>query len=384
MPVSAQVDLFCRVIDNYGDLGVCWRLARRLAQGHGAAVRLWVDDLQALQRLAPGVTVDADTQPFGTGIALHHWHDDVAWPAPAPCVIEAFGCDLPERFVAQMPPDQRWYNLEYLSAEDWVAGCHGLESPQPGGQRKTFWFPGFTGRTGGLLREPGLIEARVCWQADAESRGRWLRQLGVPLDTVTEVVSGYRRLITVFAYPDAPGAAWLAPWAREGPPALVLLAGGTGQSWALPLANPRLIIQRVPFLKQPDYDRLLWSADLNFVRGEDSFVRAQWAARPFIWQTYPQADAAHTVKLDAWLACSGAPPSLAAAMHQWNGSSHAAQASLPEFWQRHEVMHEWQAWAERWAGQLASLPELADTLVAHATLGLEYRAAKTLSRWDTL
>ena len=57
----------------------------------------------------------------------------------------------------------------------------------------------------------------------------------------------------------------------------------------------------MPFVAQDDYDRLLWSCDLNFVRGEDSFVRAQWAAKPMIWQIYPQSDNAHRAKLDAFL-----------------------------------------------------------------------------------
>jgi len=47
-----QWDLFCRVIDNFGDIGVCWRLAADLA-GRGEAVRLWTDDAGALAWMAP-------------------------------------------------------------------------------------------------------------------------------------------------------------------------------------------------------------------------------------------------------------------------------------------------------------------------------------------
>ena len=42
-----QWDVFVRVIDNYGDVGVCWRLACGLA-ARGEQVRLWLDDLTAL------------------------------------------------------------------------------------------------------------------------------------------------------------------------------------------------------------------------------------------------------------------------------------------------------------------------------------------------
>ena len=62
-----------------------------------------------------------------------------------------------------------------------------------------------------------------------------------------------------------------------------------------------LTVRVLPFIAQPMYDRLLWACDVNFVRGEDSFVRAQWAHRPFIWHIYPQDKNLHHVKLAAFL-----------------------------------------------------------------------------------
>jgi len=119
------------------------------------------------------------------------------------------------------------------------------------------------------------------------------------------------------------------------------------------------------FLSQLDYDRLLWSCDLNFVRGEDSFVRAQWASVPFVWHIYPQAEDAHRVKLDAFLhrfEC-GLNPELASACRQfwlgWNGTGLAATqwpamlAALPAL-----TTH-----GRAWADQLASAEDLASKLV---------------------
>ena len=86
-----------------------------------------------------------------------------------------------------------------------------------------------------------------------------------------------------------------------------------------------LEVRFVPFVPQAAYDDLLWACDVNFVRGEDSFVRAQWAGRPFVWHIYPQADDAHRIKLDAFLALYGAvlqPPavqSMRGLWHAWNG-----------------------------------------------------------------
>ena len=57
MSSRPQWDVFCAVVDNYGDIGVCWRLSRQLAAEHGIAVRLWVDDLKPFARLCPAVDV---------------------------------------------------------------------------------------------------------------------------------------------------------------------------------------------------------------------------------------------------------------------------------------------------------------------------------------
>ncbi|MDB5942884.1 MAG: hypothetical protein JWQ13_2450, partial [Ramlibacter sp.] len=62
----------------------------------------------------------------------------------------------------------------------------------------------------------------------------------------------------------------------------------------------------------------LWSCDFNFVRGEDSQVRALWAGRPFAWQIYPQHDDAHHAKLHAFLAWLDAPASLRRFHDGWN------------------------------------------------------------------
>src|SRR5688572_17662476 len=95
-------DIFCRVVDNFGDAGVCWRLACKLANECGFSVRLWIDDLRVLRRLAPAVT-EASQQSVD-GVEVLRWDDaaDHAVVAEADVVIEAFGCGLPERCVEAM------------------------------------------------------------------------------------------------------------------------------------------------------------------------------------------------------------------------------------------------------------------------------------------
>ncbi len=151
-------DVYCRVIDNLGDAGVCWRLAVNLAE-RGQRVRLFIDDPAPLAFMAP-------LHGHGTpGVEVRAWPRSGPGPGddaePGDVVIEAFGCDLPPATVAAMarrPAAPVWLNLEYLSGEAYVERSHGLPSPQPNGLRKWFFYPGFTPRTGGLLRERGLDE----------------------------------------------------------------------------------------------------------------------------------------------------------------------------------------------------------------------------------
>ncbi len=151
-------DIFCRVIDNHGDLGVCWRLSADLAQ-RGHTVRLWVDDASALAWMAPQGC---------NGVEVRAWSDDAAVQL-GDVVVEAFGCELPEAFQALMVqgPPPVWINLEYLSAEAYVARSHGLASPVMSGPAKGatkwFFFPGFTPDTGGLLREPTLTQRQAAF-----------------------------------------------------------------------------------------------------------------------------------------------------------------------------------------------------------------------------
>ena len=297
-------DLFCRVIDNHGDLGVCWRLAADLAS-RGEPVRLWVDDASALDWMAPG---------GASGVELRAW-DEAADATPAEVVVEAFGCDPPPAFVARMAARPRapvWLNLEYLSAEPYVERSHGLASPQPGGLTKWFFYPGFSVRTGGLLREPGLEARRERFE-----RGAWLRTQGISWQPGQRVVS-------LFCYDNTAVPGLLGALADR--PTLLLATPGHAQRQLRAMApGPGVQVVELPWLSQTDYDRLLWSADLNFVRGEDSLVRAIWAGAPFVWQIYPQHDGAHGPKLEAFLGAhwSGAEPALADAVRHatraWNG-----------------------------------------------------------------
>lgn len=347
-------DLFCRVIDNFGDAGVCWRLAADLGE-RGETVRLWLDDASALRWMAPRAA---------HGVTVHAWDHADADADPGEVVVEAFGCDPPAGFVARMARRARppvWINLEYLSAEDFVERNHGLPSPQwagPGrGLTKWFFHPGFTAATGGLLREPALLVERGRFDRDAWlDRQGWTRKPG-------------ERVVLLFCYENPAMPELLAALAAA--PTLLLLAQGAAQRLAAgvpPVAGQRRVA--LPWLTQTEFDRALWSADLSFVRGEDSFVRAQWAGAPFVWQIYPQPDGVHAIKLQAFIdrfaaLAADVPEAVWALWRAWNGlapwSAEAAAALQPA------VQARWRLAASRWRAALATQDDLASRLLRFAS-----------------
>ncbi len=359
-------DLFCTVVDNLGDAAILWRLARQLALEHGLAPRLWIDLPATLAPLVPGAAPGATVD----GVRIERLDPaDPRLAATTPAevadvVVGALASVLPAPYRAAMRarlPRATWVAFEYLSAEDWVATHHGLPSPKPDGLVEHFFFPGFGPGTGGLLREADLIARRDAFGADPTARAALLASLGV-------VPRPGERLASLFCYPDAAVPALLDALAARQHPWRVLLPHGVAPAAAgHPLAVP------VPFVPQRDYDALLWSCDLNLVRGEDSFVRALWAGRPMVWQAYRQPGGVHRAKVrafvDAW--CRDAAPSPAAArgvaaMHEaWNASPAECAAALPTALPAFlDALDDVGAACSRWSRANAGTPDLAARLVA--------------------
>ena len=334
-------DIFCKVIDNYGDMGVCWRLCAQLG-ARGERVRLWVDDASALRWMAPdalaggapGVRVLPWTQPLAPVLLAQ------VQAKPGDVWVEAFGCEIAPEFIAtqrHLTRTSAWINLEYLTAESFAARSHGLPSPVmsgPGaGLTKHFFYPGFTPGTGGLLREPDLATRQAGFD-----RAAWLAGLPCVETAACKPLRTGEQVLSLFCYEPHALPDLLAQLRRGGQPTRLLVTPGraaaaleavlVGEKSEISIKNhlksarkldSLLSISKLPYLTQPDFDHLLWASDLNFVRGEDSLVRALWAGRPFVWQIYPQDDGAHGPKLEAFLDWLDAPPDLRRFHRVWNG-----------------------------------------------------------------
>jgi uncharacterized repeat protein (TIGR03837 family) len=330
-------DIFCNVIDNYGDIGVSWRLARQLANEFGLSVRLWVDDLVSFAKLCPEADASLEMQ-LRRGVEVRLWPQAFPEVQVADLVIDAFGCTLPPGYHAAMAVRDEapvWINLEYLSAEDWVEGCHKLPSPKPPLTRY-FFFPGFTKKTGGLLLEQDLLARRDAFLSDKNQQQEFWQSMGM------EMPSADILKISLFAYENAALTGLFNAWADGAQRVLCLVPEGrilpqvrqyfgdeaVGQGYV----RGNLEVRVLPFVEQERYDELLWACDVNFVRGEDSCVRAQWAGKPFVWQIYPQHDAVHWEKLQAFLNRYGvtlgaeAVPAMQSLWQQWNDEGDAGQA----------------------------------------------------------
>jgi len=350
--MKARWDIFCSVVDNYGDIGVTWRLARQLVVEHACDVRLWVDDLRAFERMCPQIDVQREQQ-WQEGVDVRHWPAQWAATPSADVVIAAFACQLPPEYMEAMAARARaplWMNLDYLSAEDWVVGCHRLPSVKFKGVQKYFFFPGFRPGTGGLLREAGLLQQRQAFQQDAGGQQQFLQSLGV-------FPAAGARLMSLFAYENAALAGWLDVLATDGRATHLLVPEGRilgdMQRWlgVNRLAagdvyqRDALTVQVLPFVRQEQYDRLLWCCEFNAVRGEDSFVRAQWAGRPLLWHIYRQDEDIHLDKLDAFLELYTA------------ALSPAAKAAVVALWQAWNTEGDM---AQPWKMLLAHWPEVAE------------------------
>lgn len=385
-------DIFCAVVDNYGDIGVSWRLAKQLANEHEMDVRLWVDDLASFAKLCPEVDVALDEQRC-RGVEVRRWgggglnknplpqplsrrrervadrsgegvdEEDASLDlTPVDLVIEAFACKLPEPYVEAMAALKQkpvWFNLEYLSAESWVEGAHKLPSPHlrlP--LDKYFFFPGFTEKTGGLLIERELLNRRDVFQADLATQQAYWRSMGLP-----ERVAGELR-VSLFSYENDALEAMLRTWERSEVPIVCCVPEGRVlpsireyfAGTTEPYARGNLKVYVLPFVEQERYDELLWACDINFVRGEDSCVRAQWAGKPFVWHIYPQHDGVHMQKLRALSAlyAQDLTPETsqgnAAMWLAWNGEGEIEGAWQAFVAQRSEL----QAHALAWSAKLAN------------------------------
>jgi uncharacterized repeat protein (TIGR03837 family) len=234
-----------------------------------------------------------------------------------------------------------------------------------------------------VLREAGLADRRNAF--DRGARGRMWASLGFEPPALDATV------ISMFAYEHAPLTTLLSQWEQQEEAVIVAVPqgkivasvaehfGADGSMGAgRRFKRGSIEVRILPFVEQRRYDELLWCCDCNFVRGEDSFVRAQWAALPLVWQAYPQSENAHWQKLEAFrdLYCAGLPRPAAMALRamwrSWNlvdDTAAAVGAAWREFWAHRAMLG---VHARAWAARLGAYGDLADKLARFCADRVKY------------
>ena len=335
---AADLTILCKVVDNFGDIGFVYRLAKNLVQlNPQREIRIAVDNLAAFNKIESRVDpalaeqvlevacADSLQAQEGAGKAGNEGKPKTGgrlrifdatnaavcareWTKkPARVILECFQCGRPDWLEALLfpredclqtknePPRALIINIDYLTAEDYAEEFHRLKSGTRSPLvRKMNFMPGFTAKTGGLILDAAAETASKPKNAPATENGFITKTAGPQ--------------ILMFSYPKdfAPIIRAILRWNKA---AQVNLAQGAGKESFL-AANENclqdqkaggLFVRELPFLSQEEWDKNLYAQDILFVRGEDSLSRACLSGKPFVWQAYLQDDNYQLVKVRALL-----------------------------------------------------------------------------------
>lgn len=303
------LDIFCEIIDNYGDIGVVYRTAKELQKIFPKSkIRAFLNRLDEFKKINSQV-LDLPSQNIDgiEYITFDYLRDNANELLTAQVIIEAFGCQIPEEYMEiAYDNSELLINLEYLSAEDWIEDFHLQSSPLGKGKlKKVFFMPGFTEKSGGVIADSNYLE-RI--QRVLENKEFYEKKYLSDIEDRENKIVG-----TLFSYEKnfTPLLEDLKKLDKD----VVILAMGekTQDSLRKILKNfsiedfrnslkyGKIEIRFLNFLNQEEYEELINIVDFNFVRGEDSFIRAVLTGKPYMWHIYCQEEYAHMDKIEGFL-----------------------------------------------------------------------------------
>lgn len=342
-----KFDIFCKVIDNYGDAGVCLRLSRCLVQ-KGHTVKLICYNTQTLDK----ITNDSDKNL----IDIQKWSDNLTFN-DTDVVVLAFSCRPSDEVINNIAKSNvLTVNLEYLSAESWVEDCHGLRSFADN-LNCYYFFPGFTRKTGGLIIEDEFIAKIGNKKLTDTDNTRYISLFSYKNDnlkTVLKILSKSKKhnIVTVFE-----------GLALDNLNALLNINLKAGQSYSF----ENFTFNAHSMVPQPQYDDILINSDLNLVRGEDSIVRAMLTGNIFLWQIYYQEENAHIIKLNEFIDRMGeatdADPKLFDMFRKLNNMYNSNGTIDPESFNYDIFENNFKIQTQKWSEYLLNQPSLTDSLI---------------------
>ena len=301
------ITVLCKVVDNFGDIGVAWRLCRRLAKIQSKyKICLVVDDLEAFAKIESSVIASAAKQSINIDdIEIFPWKDDALCHEVfsqndgerLSIILELFQCGRPDwmeriLFEEKLNRTVQIIMIDYLTAEKYAEDFHCLQSLTRSAKvQKVNFMPGFTQNTGGLVIDDQWKELPV-WNKDGPVliftyEGDWRSLLeGWLSTTVVPVVECPKGVSKPHSTPR------------------ILVAQGRGKkSFMTAVENSGVgaFVEELPYLNQSEWDRIMKSCSALVIRGEESMSRACLSGIPFIWHAYPQSDEYQLVKVKALL-----------------------------------------------------------------------------------
>lgn len=280
-----SIDIFCQVIDNYGDVGVAYRLAREFKRVYpNKKLRFVINQIEELNLIRKSEDIE---------IILYK--DISKIENSADLIIESFGCEIPKEYMDKaLKKSKLIINLEYFSAEKWVDDFHLQESFLGGNLKKYFFIPGLSEKSGGILLDNEFLERKKKVEANKEY---YLEKF--------EIKEKYDLIGSVFSY-EKNFDSLIEELKKLGKKIILLiLSEKTQKNFIKYFDNgnnyDKIKFVKLPFFTYDKYEELLALCDFNLVRGEDSFVRALLLGKPFLWHIYPQDENTHIKKLESFL-----------------------------------------------------------------------------------
>lgn len=305
---SMEITVLCKVVDNFGDIGVVFRLCRALSElKKNLEIRLVVSNLDSFAKISKGIDSTKTFQEF-RGWKVFDWNDNALCKKefsknPPEFILECFQCGRPEwleelLFSPQFNLNVQIVNVEYLTAESWADDFHLLKSGTRSAKiKKINFMPGFTKKTGGLILDKNFM----CCLSEKKFALNLVKQ-NLDKKILSEDFSDSFKIL-IFSYPK--NFDFLASAIKEFSffkKIIVFVASGAGADSAkISLKKFKVDFVCLPFMQQEVWDAFLSLMDFSFVRGEDSFSRCCLLGNPFIWNIYPQEEEFHIVKLNAFL-----------------------------------------------------------------------------------
>ena len=280
-----SIDIFCQVIDNYGDVGVAYRLAREFKRVYpNKKLRFIINQMEELNLIKKSEEIEIIT-----------YQDISKIENSADLIIESFGCEIPKEYMDRALKNSKLIiNLEYFSAEDWVDDFHLQESFLGENLKKYFFIPGLSKKSGGILLDKEFLERK---KKVTKNKGYYLKKIGIN--------EKYDLIGSVFSYEKNFDFLIEELKKLDKKILLLILSEKTQKNFIKYFDNgnnyDKIKFVKLPFFTYDKYEELLALCDFNLVRGEDSFVRALLLGKPFLWHIYPQDENTHIKKLESFL-----------------------------------------------------------------------------------